>query len=248
MCDFKECMMADTSISMLFYLGIFVAMILAMWAQFRVKGNFQKYSRVRSSSGLTGAQAAAKMLRAQGVTNVAIERSPGGELSDHYDPRSNTIRLSAGVYDSTSVAALGIACHEAGHAMQKARNYAPLVIRNAAVPAAGILPNVGMVMMMIGFIMGAFVGTGIGWYLAIFGLGLFSFSAILQVINLPVEFDATARAKHALVQTGMIRPDEKYAVDKVLNAAALTYVAATLGAIMTVLYYASLLLGNRRQD
>ncbi|MCC6548102.1 zinc metallopeptidase [Candidatus Sumerlaeota bacterium] len=232
------------------YIGMFVVMLLAMWAQHRVKGNFAKYSQVRASSGLTGAQAAARMLKAQGVTNVAIERSQGGGLSDHYDPRANVIRLSSGVFDSTSVAALGVACHEAGHAMQKAQNYAPLVIRNAAVPAAGFLPNVGMVMLMIGLIMGVGVNIPtIGFYIAAIGLGLFSISAILQVINLPVEFDATARAKRALVETGIIqRGDETRAVDKVLDAAALTYVAATLGAIMSVLYYAALIFGGRRRD
>ena len=160
--------------------------------------------------------------------SVGIEQIPG-HLSDHYDPRAKVLRLSPEVYSGRSMAALGVACHEAGHAFQDAKSYAPLVIRNAAVPAAGFGSNFGMLM---------FIGGMISGFAALTWLGIAVFSAVVffQLVNLPVEFDASARAKHQLVAQGMISEMEAPYVAKVLNAAALTYVAGTLQAILTLAY------------
>jgi Zn-dependent membrane protease YugP len=231
------------------YIAMFAVLILSFWAQYKVKANFEKYSRVRSASGLTGAEAAHEMLHREGIDTVRIERG-GGFLSDHYDPRSNTIRLSPAVFDSNSVAALGVACHEAGHAIQKAKKYAPLAIRNMAVPVASIGSNAGIILVFVGLMLGAATQAGsIGFPIAVLGLVLFAATVAFQLINLPVEFDATARAKHALVSHGMIqRGAEAQAVDKVLDAAALTYVASTISAVITLLYYAMIVFGGNRRN
>lgn len=231
----------------LIIIGMLAAMALSIWAQFKVKGNFEKYSRVRSSSGLTGAEAAYEMLRRAGITGVSIERA-SGFLSDHYDPRHKVIRLSPAVHDQASLASLGVACHEAGHAIQDAKHYAPLAIRNMAVPVASFGSNAGVILVFIGLMLGAAASTPtIGYPIAVLGLILFAGTVVFQLINLPVEFDATARAKKALISHGLIqRGEEERAVAKVLDAAALTYVAATIGAVMTLLYYALLVFGNRR--
>ncbi len=229
---------------------LFIAMILVMlfsaWASFRVKGNFKKYSSVAASSGLTGAQAADQMLRHAGVTDVRIERT-GGTLTDHYDPRAKVIRLSDAVYSSRSVAALGVACHEAGHALQDKERYAALVLRNLAVPVASFGSNAGITLVFFGMILGAAASVKtIGFPIAVLGVVLFAATVIFQIINLPVEFDASARAKRVLVDQGIVsRGGEEQAVSKVLNAAALTYVAATIGAIVTLLYYVALLSNAR---
>lgn len=225
--------------SIVFLVGVVGLMILCGLATARVKMSFSKYSKVRSSSGLTGAQAAEQMLRAQGITDVAIERSQGGMLSDHYDPTKNVIRLSPEVYGSQSVAALGVACHEAGHAIQKARAYAPLVIRNMAVPAAGFGSQAGIILIILGLILN-FTG------LAVLGFVLFSCVVFFQLVNLPVEFNASTRAKEALLHMGMIQPGQEQAgVNKVLNAAAMTYVSATAVSVFYLLYYAYIIFGNR---
>ncbi len=219
-------------------LGFLFFMILSIWAQSRVKSTFNKYSNVRPSSGMTGAQAAEYMLRNAGLADVRIERS-GGFLTDHYDPRNKVIRLSPGVHDQASLSAVGVACHEAGHAIQDAQRYAPLVIRNMAVPIAGFGSNMGLYILIAGILFNFF-------QLALLGVILFGATVVFQVINLPVEFDATARAKRAMVDYGMVQAGpEEDGVAKVLNAAALTYVAATLAAIFTFLYYLMLVLGRR---
>jgi Zn-dependent membrane protease YugP len=223
----------------LYFIGLIVLLIISAVAQAQVKSKFSKFSRVRASSGMTGAQAAQHMLRQQGITNVGIERQ-GGFLSDHYDPRRKVIRLSPGVYDSNSLSAVGVACHEAGHAVQDARKYAPLVIRNAAVPIAGIGSNMSFVLIFIGLILN-FTG------LAVIGLLLFAGVVFFQVVNLPVEFNASSRAKEALVSYGIVsRGAEENGVSQVLNAAAMTYLAATLTAIFQLLYFALLVFGGRR--
>lgn len=215
-----------------FLVCILGLMALAGLAQAGVKGAFNKYSKVRSSSGMTGAQAAEAMLQAAGVHGVRIERSQGGMLSDHYDPTANVIRLSPEVYGSHSVAALGVACHEAGHAIQKANSYAPLVVRNMAVPMASFGSGAGLLLVIIGL----FIGM-LG--LSLLGLILFAGVVFFQLVNLPVEFDASARAKRALIAHGFIHGRaEEQGVNKVLNAAALTYVAATAVSIFYLLYYA----------
>ena len=224
----------------LYIVGSIVLMLFGFAAQAMVKSNFHKYSRVRASSGLTGAESAALMLEREGIRGVRITVSDQGFLSDHYDPSSKTIRLSPEVHDGTSLSALGVACHEAGHAIQDARRYAPLVIRNTAVPVANFGSSAGVLIVVVGVAIGA---TGI----AMLGLVLFAAVVFFQLVNLPVEFDASARAKKALVAHGLIsRGQEQAGVSAVLNAAALTYVAATAAAVFQLLYYAMLVFGQRR--
>lgn len=214
-------------------------MLLGLYAQFKVKSSFARFSRVAASSRMSGAEAASLMLRQAGIQNVRIE-PVAGHLSDHYDPLKRVIRLSPDVYGSHSLAAVGVACHEVGHAIQHAKAYAPLVIRNVAVPAANIGSSAGMLLFMLGLFLSM---PGLAWL----GLILFSFVVLFQLINLPVEFDASNRAKRMLVSMGVVTAGaESRAVAKVLNAAALTYVAATLQSIATLAYFALRLLGNRR--
>jgi Zn-dependent membrane protease YugP len=220
----------------LLILLMIVPMGLAFYAQWKVKSSFAKMSKVPAR--MSGAEAARRMLDNAGMQSVGIEPIQG-HLSDHYDPRAKVLRLSPDVYGGRSMAALGVACHEAGHAFQDAQNYAPLVIRNAAVPAANFGSGIGMSMLFFGIMIGL---TPLAW------LGVIFFSAVVffQVINLPVEFDASSRAREELVSQGLIARDEEKYVASVLNAAALTYVAATLQSVMTLAYYLFILSGNRR--
>lgn len=213
-------------------------LLLGMWAQFRVRSTYAAAQQI--AAPLSGAAAARHVLDSAGLMHVGIEQV-GGHLSDHYDPRHKVLRLSPEVYNSRSLAAVGIAAHEAGHAIQDARNYAPLVVRNAVVPVANIGSSAGIWM----FIIGMFLHFG---PLAYAGLILFGAVVFFQVVNLPVEFNASTRAKYQLVELGIVPPREMVYVNKVLNAAALTYVAATLQSIMTLLYFLwrSGLLGGRR--
>lgn len=225
---------------LIYIIGSLIIGAFGLYAQAKVKGNFERYSRVPSSSGLTGAEAAVEMLRRAGIPYVRVERVEGF-LSDHYDPRGKVIRLSPDVHDSRSLSALGVACHEAGHAIQDARSYAPLVIRNAAVPLANFGSSAGIIILMAGLFL-QFHG------LAVIGLLLFGAVMVFQLVNLPVEFDASARAKQALITHGLIqRGPEEQAVSKVLGAAAMTYVAATVSSVFTFLYYALLVFGGRRE-
>lgn len=216
------------------------AMALGLWAQFRVQGTFNKFSQVRSTRGITGAEAARQILDRSGLQHVAVERS-GGFLSDHYDPRSKTLRLSDGVYSSPSVAALGVAAHEAGHALQDQQAYAPLRLRSSLVPAVQFGSWLGPIIFMIGLFMSAAVGTTIAWL----GVLIFAASAVFALVTLPVEFDASKRAKQLLVAQGILGEQEMVGVNKVLDAAALTYVAAAIQAVSTLLYYVFLLTGRR---
>jgi Zn-dependent membrane protease YugP len=210
--------------------------LLALWAQYRVKSTFKKMSG--EPARMSGAQAARIMLDSAGLQSVGIE-TVAGHLSDHYDPRSKVLRLSPDVYGGRSMSAVGVACHEAGHAMQDAQHYAPLVIRNAAVPAAGFGSNLGIWM----FIGGMFARAP---FLMWLGIAAFSATVVFQLVNLPVEFDASRRAKRQLVAQGIISDQELGYVSKVLNAAALTYVAGTLQAIATLAYLLFRALGDRR--
>ena len=202
------------------------AFLLAMWAQFRVKSAFNRANQVPAR--LSGAAAARHVLDSAGLHDVDIELTPG-HLSDHYDPSANVVRLSEPVYHGHTQAAVGIAAHEVGHAMQKAQNYVPLVIRNAAVPAASFGSNTAMAMVIFGALLSV---PG----LIKFGIIAFAAVVFFQVVNLPVEFNASSRAKKQLVGLGIVAQDEMKYVNSVLNAAALTYVAATLQAILTLLY------------
>jgi Zn-dependent membrane protease YugP len=221
---------------------LFVApgLALSMWASFRVKSTFNKYSQVRSTRGLTGAQAAQELLRRAGITDVRIERAHG-LLSDHYNPVTKTLALSDGVYGSNSVAAIGVATHEAGHAIQHATHYAPLWLRSALVPTANIGSSVGYLAMLGGLFLGM-------TNLVLLGAVLFSAVLLFQIVTLPVEFNASNRAKTLVVQQGIVSVQEREGVDKVLNAAALTYVAAAVSTLLTLLYflYRAGLLGGRR--
>ena len=210
----------------MYFLFIAPAFLLGLFAQWRVKSAFASMSEVPAR--MSGAEAARRMLDSGGLNSVGIEPVQG-HLSDHYDPRAKVLRLSPEVYNGRSMASLGVACHEAGHAFQDAKGYAPLVIRNMAVPAAGFGSNAGMMMAIGGIILGF---QPLLWI----GIALFSAVVFFQVVNLPVEFDASARARRQLVDYGMIADREEQYVAKVLNAAALTYVAATLQAIMTLVY------------
>ena len=216
------------------------ALLLGLWAQWRVKSAYGKYSRVPAASGMSGAQAARKILDANGLQNVMVERV-GGTLSDHYDPRTKTLRLSEGVYGTPSLAAVGIAAHEAGHALQDKVNYGPLALRSAMVPTVQIGSWLGPIIFLVGLFMAGMFGTTLAW----FGVAIFGATALFSIVTLPVEFDASKRAKQLLVSTGVLAPQEMQGVNNVLDAAALTYVAAALQAIMTLMYYGSILLGRR---
>jgi Zn-dependent membrane protease YugP len=205
------------------------ALILAGLAALLTKTTFAKYSRQRPSSGLTGAQAAQRLLALQGVRDVAIEPVKGF-LSDHYDPRSRTLRLSPEVYASSSLAAIGVACHEAGHALQHAAHYAPLTLRSALVPAA----QFGSYGSYIFILLGSFTSV-LG--LIQIGIVLFSLTVLFSLVTLPVEWNASARAKRLMVSTGIVGPSERSAAGAVLNAAFLTYVAAALTALLQLLYH-----------
>lgn len=220
------------------------AILLAMWAQFRVKSAYGHASQFVPRSGLTGAETAQRILNAYGIPNVAIE-PVRSFLGDHYDSHKKVLRLSPDVYHGRSLAALGIAAHEVGHAIQDSTGYGPLAIRNGLVPMASIGSNLSIFLVIIGL---ALSGIRFGHYVAVAGLGLFAVVVLFQLVNLPVEYNASSRARDILLRQGMVTGEEDRVVKKVLSAAALTYVAATLTAILTLLYYASLIYGGRRND
>lgn len=223
-----------------FLVAFLPALLFSLYAQFRVKSAFSKYSQVPVSSGMTGAQAAATMLRANGLDGtVSIERVDGF-LSDHYDPSKKVLRLSPDVYDNSSLSAVGVACHEAGHAVQDARNYAPLALRNAIVPTAGLGSSLGYILIFVGLFL-HFTG------LAVVGLVLFAAVVVFQIVNLPVEFNASRRAREMVASLRIVNgPSEEAAVRSVLGAAAMTYVAATVVALIHLMYYAMMVFGGRR--
>ena len=224
----------------MYLLFIAPGLALSLWASMRVKSTFNKYSKVRSMRGLTGAQAAQELLRGAGITDVKIVRSQG-MLSDHYNPVNKTLALSDPVYDSDSVAAIGVATHEAGHAIQHARHYAPLWVRSALVPTANIGSSIGYMVMLFGLFLSS-------QNMVLIGAVLFSAVLLFQVVTLPVEFNASNRAKALVLEHGIVTMDERRGVDAVLNAAALTYVAAAVSTLLTLLYFLfrSGLLGGRR--
>jgi len=213
------------------------AILLSLVAQGMVSMAFNKYKRVPAASGMTGAQAAARMLQASGIRDVGIE-PVRGMLSDHYDPGKKMLRLSPDVYQGTSVASLGVACHEAGHALQHAKGYTPLYIRTALVPIASFGSQGGMYLLFFGIMLNV-MGLVFGKIVALIGFWAFAAAVLFALVTLPVEFDASRRAKLQLAELGMIAsPAERKGVAKVLNAAALTYVAAAITALLTLLYYA----------
>ncbi|HNW29107.1 MAG TPA: zinc metallopeptidase [Spirochaetota bacterium] len=213
----------------LYWMMMAPVLILSLVATIKVKSTFNKYSKVMSASGMTGADVAKELLRRNGLTNVTVTET-GGFLSDHYDPSKKVIRLSPNVFRSNSVAAIGVAAHETGHAIQHAKAYSPLVLRNTMVPVANIGSSLSWIIIFAGFIFG-FMG------LVKIGIILFSAVVVFQVITLPVEFNASSRAKEMLASYGLISQGELLGVRKVLSAAAMTYVAAAASSIMTLLYF-----------
>lgn len=220
-----------------YYLIMIVGFVLGGIAALMTKSTFRRYSQVAASSGLTGAEAAQRMLLSQGITDVRIE-PVRGFLSDHYDPMHRTLRLSPDVYGSRSLSAIGVACHEAGHALQHAASYAPLMLRTALVPAANIGNNLAIWFIILGGLMQA---AG----LIKLGVIVFSAAVLFSIVTLPVEWDASARAKQLMVTAGIVGRSEQVYAGRVLNAAFLTYVAAAVTAVLTLLYYLSLLSGRR---
>jgi Zn-dependent membrane protease YugP len=224
----------------MYLLFILPGLALSMWASFRTKSAFKKYSRVPSARGLTGAQAAKILLERAGLNDVSITRSHGF-LSDHYNPMNKSLNLSEAVYASNSIAAIGVATHEAGHAIQHAQKYAPLWLRSTLVPTANIGSSIGYIVMIGGLFLGM-------TNLVLVGAVLFSMVLLFQIVTLPVEFDASNRAKQLVLEYGIVSPSERQGVDRVLNAAALTYVAAAVSTLLTLLYFLMRagLLGGRR--
>jgi Zn-dependent membrane protease YugP len=220
----------------MYFVFVAPAVLLALWAQMRVRSTYAEASQVPAS--LSGAAAARHILDSAGLHNVEIEQVPG-HLTDHYDPRHKVLRLSSENYQGRSMAAVGIAAHESGHAIQDALGYAPLVVRNAVVPVASFGSGAGMLLIMAGALLQAFL---------LIKLGIILFGAVVffQLVNLPVEFNASRRAKQQLVGMGIVGADEMTYVNKVLNAAAWTYVAATLEAVLVLAYYIFRFAGNSR--
>lgn len=223
----------------MYFVFVIPALLLSMWASFKTRSAFKKYSKVPTANGQTGAEAAARLLASAGLQDVKILRSRG-MLTDHYNPANRTLNLSEGVYGSQSVAAVGVAAHEAGHAIQHAEHYRPLGLRSMLVPTAKIGSSLGYFVMLGGLFMSSA-------NMVLVGAVLFSAVLLFQVVTLPVEFDASRRAKVMLVEHGIIAGPEREGVDRVLNAAALTYVAAAVSTLMTLLYFLfrSGLLGGR---
>jgi len=212
----------------IYFIFALPAMLLGLWAQAKTKGTFNKYSRYAAASGLTGAQAAERMLASNNIQNVKIEPVQGF-LSDHYDPRTRTLRLSPAVYGSTSLSAIGVACHEAGHALQHAASYAPLHLRSTLVPVTQLSSKLAMPIFFLGLIAQTPLFMKIGIFLFI-GVVLFS------LVTLPVEWNASARAKQYMVSAGIVTVREQDAAGRVLNAAFMTYLASAVSSVMTLLY------------
>ncbi|HYN87903.1 MAG TPA: zinc metallopeptidase [Ardenticatenaceae bacterium] len=220
----------------LYFVFALPALLLGLYAQMKVRGAVGRFSQVGTARGVSGAQVARYLLDSEGLRNVDVEETQGF-LSDHYDPRAKVLRLSPDVYRGTSLAAAGIAAHEMGHALQDAQGYAPLALRSAMVPTVQFGSWLGPLIFFGGFLMNM---TGLAWL----GLILFGATAAFALVTLPVEFDASRRAKRLLVERGILVPQEMQGVNSVLDAAALTYVAGAAQAISSLLYYAFLLMGR----
>ena len=213
----------------LYLLFALPGLVLALIASFYTKSTFHKYSRVPASSGVSGARAAQQMLHSAGINDVDIEMT-SGFLSDHYDPSTRTLRLSRDVYSGQSLAAIGVACHEAGHAIQHANSYAPLVLRTSMVPITSISSNMSYFVILGGFLLQS-------QSMVLIGAVLFSVAVLFSLVTLPVEWDASARAKKLMVSAGIVGSREAHDAGAVLNAAFMTYVAAAVSSLLTLLYY-----------
>ncbi len=231
-------------IDMSYVILVLPCILLSLWASSNVNSTFKKYSRQFSSRGLTGAEAARRVLSAHGVGNVRIERV-SGNLTDHYDPRTNVIRLSDNVFGNTSTAAIGVACHEAGHAVQYAQGYAPIKLRAAIIPVTNFGSRLAMPLILIGLLLAAFGNLSV--LFIDLGIACFGLSLVFQLVTLPVEFNASNRALRAIADSNLLTEDEQAGARKTLRAAALTYVAATAVAFAQLLRLI-LLFGRRRDD
>ena len=220
---------------------VVIGAVLSIWASGRVQSTFRRYSGVRSRSGMTGAQAAERLLNSQGIYDVTI-RPVSGQLTDHYDPRNKTLNLSETVYQSSSVSAIGVAAHECGHAIQDNVGYGPLKLRGAFVPVANLGSTLSLPLILIGFFLGG------GSLLVQIGIWVFVLAILFQVITLPVEFNASSRAVALLDQTGILSGEEVGQTRKVLSAAALTYVAAVAASVLQLLRLLILFGGRRDND
>lgn len=220
----------------MYFVFLAPAMLLGFWAQARVKWAIAQGNQISASAGITGAEVAQRILDSYHVRGVGIERLGGrgigfeSSMGDHYDPKAKVLRLSEDVYSGRSISSLGIAAHEVGHAIQDATNYAPLILRNGIVPLASFGSNLSYILMFLGAALGMF-------NLILLGIVAFSLIVVFQLVNLPVEFDASNRARAILLKDGIISASEEKEVGKVLNAAAMTYVAATVTSVLTLLYY-----------
>lgn len=221
---------------------VLIGVVISLWAQSRVTSTYNKYSKVRSHTGMTGAEAAMRLLHSQGIYDVTVRRV-AGNLTDHYDPRTKVVNLSESVYGSTSIAALGVAAHECGHAMQHNEGYAPLRFRSALVPVANFGSRISWPLILFGLMIG-----GLGSPLCQIGILMFSLAVLFQLVTLPVEFNASNRAVRFLDSLGILSGDEVRGTRSVLNAAALTYVAAAASSILQLLRLVILYGGRRRDD
>ena len=224
----------------LYVLLLIPIFLLSIWAEFQVSGNFRRYSAVNNRRHLTGAQAAEAVLRAHGVTDVGI-RCVRGHLTDHYDPRDNTIYLSESVYNAPTIAAVGVAAHEAGHAVQYAENYGPVRLRGAIIPATQLGSKFSFLLLLVGLLL-------YSQTLFFVGIVLFSFTTLFQLVTLPVEFNASHRALETIQGTHLLDDDETYGAKRVLRAAALTYVAALLMSILQLLRFVLIFVGRGGND
>ena len=222
------------------YILVLIGAVLSLLASAKVNSTFNKYKRIRSASGMTGAEAAERILHQNGIYDVGIEHI-SGNLTDHYDPRSKMLRLSDATYSSTSVAAIGVAAHECGHALQHKEEYAPLKLRTAIVPAANIGSRLGIPIILLGVILGS------SSLLINIGIWVFSLAVLFQIVTLPVEFNASSRALHMVEQYGILGSNEVVHTKKVLSAAAMTYVAAAASSILQLLRLI-LLFGRKNND
>lgn len=225
------------------YFLVLIGVILSLVASARVKSTFNKYSQMRNSRGMTGAQAAEQVLHGAGIYDVRVERI-AGNLTDHYDPRSKVLRLSDTVYGQTSVAAVGVAAHECGHAIQHAKGYGPLKFRNVLVPVANFGAKIAWPLILVGLL----INSESSWFIIQAGIIAFSLAVLFQLVTLPVEFNASNRAIRVLADRGMMFGEEIVAAKKVLNAAALTYVAGAAASILQLLRLIILTGGRRRRD
>ena len=219
--------------------------LLSLWASSSVKSTFKRYSTQYSARRITGADAAARVLRSYGVHNVRIDRV-SGNLTDHFDPKANVIRLSDNVYDSTSTAAIGVACHEAGHAVQYATHYAPIKLRAAIIPITNFGSKLAMPLILLGILL-SFAGN-LSYTLVYLGIACFGLSLVFQLITLPVEFNASRRAIRAIEETGILTSQELTGARRTLKAAAMTYVAATAVSLAQLLRLIILFGGRRKND